>query len=54
MAVMKNGINGTVYYQNTFYDNSVTCFDELCDFYSSGFEILSNVTTEKKQRVKII
>lgn len=48
MAVMKNGINGKVYYQNTFKENIVTCFDELCDFYASGFEALPNVTTEKK------
>ena len=48
MAVMKNGINGKVYSQNTFKDNIVTCFDELCDFYASGFETLPNVTTEKK------
>lgn len=48
MAVMKNSINGKVYYQNTFSDNNVTCFDELCDFYASGFETLPNVTTEKK------
>ena len=48
MAVMKNSINGKVYYQNTFKDNNVTCFDELCDFYASGFEALPNVTTEKK------
>lgn len=48
MAVMKNSINGKVYNQNTFSDNNVTCFDELCDFYASGFETLPNVTTEKK------
>ena len=48
MAVMKNGITGKVFYQHTFYDNIVTCFDELCDFYASGFEMLPNVTTEKK------
>lgn len=48
MAVMKNSISGKLFYQNTFYDNSATYFDELCDFYASGFEILSNVTTEKK------
>lgn len=48
MAVMKNGINGKVYSQNTFKNNIVTCFDELCDFYASGFETLPNVTTEKK------
>lgn len=48
MAVMKNSINGKVYHQNTFKDNIVTCFDELCDFYASGFETLPNVTTEKK------
>lgn len=48
MAVMKNSINGKIYNQNTFKDNIVTCFDELCDFYASGFETLPNVTTEKK------
>lgn len=48
MAVMKNSINSKVFYYNTFYENSATYFDELCDFYASGFEILSNVTTEKK------
>ena len=46
MAVMKNSINSKVFYYNTFYENSATYFDELCDFYASGFEILSNVTTE--------
>ena len=49
MAVTKNSINGKVYSQNTFRNNIVTCFDELCDFYASGFETLPNVTTEKKK-----
>ena len=48
MAVMKNSIVGKMYDNAVFYDNIVTCFDELCDFYASGFETLPNVTTEKK------
>lgn len=48
MAAMKNSITGKVYYQGVFYENIVTCFDDLCDFYASGFEMLPNVTTEKK------